>query len=472
MAINFTVQAVRAAWRAGGSVSLLQLDIQDAFDRVHHGALLGTLRGMDLPEWFLSWLQSVLAGRWVSLVIDRTTTLPCPIAAGVPQGSSLSPILFLLFARSLYDCLRSLKGQLTIGCAEDTNVLAFSRERYSRVLILEEAYRIAALWAADRGAAFKPAKSELIHFKRRGLPSDTPVQLGAHVIKPKESARFFGVWLDRRPSFAAHIHIVRGKQETRINALTRLAASTWGCTVPRAREMYTKVVRTCVAFGAGALHNLHRPRFAKALTTAQNTVLCTVLGAYKNTPMRSLELNAFCPPLDIYLNKRVADFERRMQLSGLCRKPDHATAAVARNWKGATGSGLKSGREVLAGISTRGTGQPRPPGTGRHGGKLKAETPPPERIRSGSQRRFKAATSAYTRPWQKLRALLCAKPGRRKSACGHFCFEESFLELSPLFAHAGMAPKPQCTCSPSTRIASPRRCGCLAAGPKKRQIVG
>ena len=54
-AVKFTVQAVRARLRAGGiTASLLQLDLQDTFDRVHHGALLGTLRvrGMACPAGF------------------------------------------------------------------------------------------------------------------------------------------------------------------------------------------------------------------------------------------------------------------------------------------------------------------------------------------------------------------------------------------------------------------------------------
>ena len=114
-----------------------------------------------------------------------------------------------------------------------------------------------------------------------------------------------------------------------MNALTRLAASTWGCTVPRAREIYTKVIRSCIAYGAGAFHNPDRPRFVKAMTPKQAQALRTVLGAYKATPVRSLELDAFCPPLDIYLNKRLADFEKRMQLSGLDQQLHRATAHVA-----------------------------------------------------------------------------------------------------------------------------------------------
>ena len=286
-AVKFVVQAVRAAWRAGGTASLLQLDLQGAFDRIHHGALLGILRGMGLPGWVLRWLQSFLSGREAALVIDRVTVPAVSVPAGVPQGSPLSPVLFLLFAASLYDRLRPLRGQLTIGFADDTNVLAFSRDRPGCVRVLEEAYRIAAQWAAERGAAFEPAKSELIHFKRRGPSDATPVQLGPHRVVPQDSARFLGIWLDRRLSFAAHIHAVRGKLETQMHALTRLAASAWGCTVPRAREIYTKVIRSCIAYGAGAFYSPGKPRFAKAMARHQAQALRTVLGAYKATPVRS-----------------------------------------------------------------------------------------------------------------------------------------------------------------------------------------
>ena len=60
----------------------------------------------------------------------------------------------------------------------------------------------------------------------------------------------------------------------------------------------------------------------------QAQAMRTVLEAYKATPVRSLELDAFCPPLEIYLSKRVADFERKMQFSGLGLRLSRATAYI------------------------------------------------------------------------------------------------------------------------------------------------
>ena len=77
----------------------------------------------------------------------------------------------------------------------------------------------------------------------------------------------------------AHVHAVRGKLETQMKAITRLAASTWACTVSRAREIYTKVIRSCMAYSVGAIHNPGRPHFAKATATKEAQALRTLLGA-------------------------------------------------------------------------------------------------------------------------------------------------------------------------------------------------
>ena len=120
-------------------------------------------------------------------------------------------------------------------------------------------------------------------------------------------------------------------------ALTRLAASTWGCTLLRAREIYTKVIRATIAYRAGVFHNPKNPNIAKALVASQNKGLRKVLGAYKATPIRNLELEAYCPPLDIYFNKRLADFQQRIQDSPQAAVISNAYSrvqAALRNRKG------------------------------------------------------------------------------------------------------------------------------------------
>jgi hypothetical protein len=216
---------------------------------------------------------------------------------------------------------------MTIGFADDTNILAYGRTYEICAKAIEEAYEVAAGWADEKGMEFGPAKSELIYFGK-GEPCQRTVGLRNVNLEPVESARFLGIWLDRKLSNSAHIRALRKKLQTQKFALTRLAASTWGCSVQRAREIYTKVIRAAMAYGTGVTHDPKKAKVAKAMQKEQNACLRVVLGAYKATPTRNLELETFCPPLDIYFNKRLADFEARLRESGMGEKIKQACNQV------------------------------------------------------------------------------------------------------------------------------------------------
>jgi hypothetical protein len=121
---------------------------------------------------------------------------------------------------------------------------------------------------------FAPGKSELIHFSRTRNPLADRVRLGNTTKGPTTSTRFLGVWLDRKLTWKAHLkqsykceslrpscccaslqrpdlicnkprtHLkeVQQKPETQRLALTRLVAASWGFSLARSREVYTKVL--------------------------------------------------------------------------------------------------------------------------------------------------------------------------------------------------------------------------------------
>ena len=319
LAIKLVVDATHTAWSHKAVASLLQLDIKGAFDTVNHTRLLHTLQHQGFPPWAVRWVSSFLTDRKASLHFDGESTPPRQITAGVPQGSPLSPILFLLYTTSLYSQLQEHHGLIAVGFADDLNLLAFGRDTLETRQHLEGAWQTCRQWAHTRGMEFAPEKSELLHLTRARASPTTPVRLDQQLITPVQEARFLGVWIDRKLKWKGHLNAIKRKFAIQQFALTRLAGSAWGCSLLRAREVYTKVIRSALTYGAGVWHHPTEQRvkgIARKLATTQSQCLRVVAGAYRATPVRLLEVETAIPPLDLYLNKRVVEFEQRLESTG------------------------------------------------------------------------------------------------------------------------------------------------------------
>jgi hypothetical protein len=130
----------------------------------------------------------------------------------------------------------------------------------------------------------------------------------------------------------AHGQAAAQRMDTQMLALQRTTASTWGATMLKARQIYQAIVRPSLAHGAALWHQPTRSNKPKGLAAKlqrhQNQGLRVVLGAFKATPTRQLETEAYVPPLDLWLNGRVARYQARIVRSGIAQLIDNACAAI------------------------------------------------------------------------------------------------------------------------------------------------
>ncbi|KAM3515262.1 hypothetical protein MY11210_001155 [Beauveria gryllotalpidicola] len=246
------------------------------------------------------------------LRIDGGATKERVVRRGVPQGSPLSPILFILFISSLYEALGAAPGLRTVGFVDDTNLLCVGRNHD------ETKDRLRDAWA-------------LLHFRRGRTADPGLLTLGGEEVESATNTRLLGVVLSAGLGWGKQTEAVAGKVKSALRALQATVGKSWGPRVKEARDIYLRGIRPIMTFGAAAWH---RPGSgpaegpARRLRELQAKCLRVVGGAFRATPTHHIETELGVLPLDIYLTTRKSRTLSRWEANGAAARLRHATAWV------------------------------------------------------------------------------------------------------------------------------------------------
>jgi hypothetical protein len=158
-----------------------------------------------------------------------------------------------------------------------------------------------------------------------------PVTLQGTAIQPTPVVRILGIQLDSKLRWKAQEKAIQAKMDTQILALQCTTASTWGATIPKARQVYQVVIHSALLYRVSIWHqpSAGKPKGPAArLQKQQNQGLCTVLGTYRATPACMLETKLYIPLLDLWLNRQVARFQARLECSGIAQEIRNAYSTI------------------------------------------------------------------------------------------------------------------------------------------------
>ncbi len=272
------------------------------------------------------WVGSFLRDRRTALVLNGRRASAEPTSTGIPQGSPVSPILFLFFSADLLDDCAALGLPLCVGgFVDDTHLLAYGKSTAENCATLERAHTVCEEWARRHGACFAPAKYSLMHLAKKPRKHDmtlVPRIQGAGVLQPKASMRVLGVELDTRLTWRPHIEKTLQKMTSQALAVTKITASTWGASFRRARHVYSAVVQPALLYGAGIWSGEFAPTIGwrgKPLEKTRKACLQTVAGAYRATRLDELEMETNVPPLRCAAAEREVNFQASLEASGVGR---------------------------------------------------------------------------------------------------------------------------------------------------------
>ena len=198
-----------------GEVTLLfMLDMSAAFDNIDHNILIDILMNdFGVVDNALRWFRSYLANRRQHVVIDRCISSEFVAATGVPQGSCLGPVLFLLYVSGLFEII-SKHLPCYHAFADDTQLyLSFKLQnslyQESAVkAIMEDCIDDLRNWMIEHRLFIQSTKTELIIFgssQQLSKVSINKLRVGEVMISPVSAFRDLGSWLDIHMSMNMHI---------------------------------------------------------------------------------------------------------------------------------------------------------------------------------------------------------------------------------------------------------------------------
>jgi hypothetical protein len=204
--VEFTNFALRAI-ESGKQVDVIYTDFSKAFDRVQHSILLRKLENIGIHSSLLAWIKSYLTGRsqYVKLGDNRSRTFG--VKSGVPQGSHLGPLLFLLF---IDDIRATFVKCQCLMYADDLKIYTVISS-FSDVAELQHDLDRLSDWCATNMLSLNINKCCSVSYHRQRNPIFNDYRINDQVLNRKLEMNDLGVIFDTKISFIAHIDYITAK---------------------------------------------------------------------------------------------------------------------------------------------------------------------------------------------------------------------------------------------------------------------
>ena len=262
--------------RGHKQTDLIIMDFAKAFDKVPHRRLLHKLEYYGIRGSTHKWINSWLYGRTQQVVLDGQASDPVPVLSGVPQGSVLGPVLFLIFINDLLDNIRSSVRLFVDDCVLYRNI--HSRQD---CLTLQEDLTSLGQWEADWQMKFNIAKCHSMRVTRHQHHKQILFDYSLHnqTLENVQSKKYLGIPITDNMVWGQHVSEISSKATKTLGFLRKNLAF-----APRSTKevAYKTLVRPKLEYAAH-IWNPHSKLQNNQIEKVQRTAARWTCRRWRNT---------------------------------------------------------------------------------------------------------------------------------------------------------------------------------------------
>lgn len=304
------VTDIQISFSRNESVAALFIDIHGAYDNVNLNILSCRMKEIGIPNIIVENIYRLYSKRNIYIRTSSSLIGPRQTFTGIPQGSILSPLLYILYTHSFEKMFpHKIK---TLQFADDICVYTTHGNINQCYEELQNSMGNLTSWLHNSGFIISELKSSICTFTRKRMIPPDLVQLGNYQFPYKTKVKFLGIYLDTKLSWKHHINYLCGRGEKAINILRALNGTSWGADPNISLLFYRSLIRSILDYGSIFYGNAAKCHLQK-IELLKNKCLRLCGGYLRSTPTVVMEVEVNEPPLKLRRNLLSEKFLLKLQ---------------------------------------------------------------------------------------------------------------------------------------------------------------
>ena len=276
---------------------LVLLDYEKAYDKVWRDALIYKMLKIGVSATLIRWIQCWLSNRMAWVEFNSTASKKKLFRQGLPQGSVLSPILFLIYINDVAEVVDKTNASISLF-ADDIALWARDKSIDEASCKVELAAEKVAQWSEEWLMSLSIGKCEVALFNNGlGGTELVSVSMKGKELKINSNPTFLGVTYDRKLTFVEHVRKTTEKARKQLRIMRAVKGNDWGFDKKQLRTTYLALIRSILEYAAPAWAPWVSDTAIQNLERIQNEAGRIITGAVVSTPIDCIREESKLIPL-------------------------------------------------------------------------------------------------------------------------------------------------------------------------------